>query len=696
MAGWFYNPPPQPQSLQPSTAPEANPASTYTNNSGPILAANLVATVSTWPVESWSAQRGATVASQLATAKSSVAPIPHINKAQRLSQTSWVPEQWGTQVPIGGGVGGTLAAVTSATQVPAVLVAANAAVRTLWPEPQWDAQAEMTVASIFAGVANPPSLVSHAPAQVQAGVIATWLPEEWRGQSESAIAGGLSQIIPPPVLIPSQAQFAASVAGGALWPRETWSVQTSVHSLAWLPAPITAIPKPVPHTEAGSWPQEQWNAQTGAVVASRLATVQQQIPPLNAGLLANLQSSWPREQWSAQTATNIAGLLAPVKPPTFVNNPPLQPTVFATLLASWPKEDWSAQAGARVASQFSQLISYVPEPISQAVQALWPREDWKAQSAIGVAASLAQGQVAALYTPSSTVAQKLLLNGTWVRETWTAQTGPQGAGWITLQQPVTPSPATQPRLERFSWFQEQWSAQTGATVAGRLAIANEPQPLAPIQQQIVSLWAADTWNAQGSPTVASQLAAVFDIPFVPGPTRSEISSLWPQEQWNAQTGPSVAGKLAAASAPPIPARPAAYQTLRGLWPQEDWVAQPGTRGAPAFAKTIPPVPYINVWSKSAVVGSWPQEAWKAQQAARGAYMFANIGPPPPPPAPNRPVGPAANLGYKVTTRTFNLLEMVSREWGGEFRAPDHRVYEFSNGRAFDSTDMTQNGFYRKN
>lgn len=54
-----------------------------------------------------------------------------------------------------------------------------------------------------------------------------------------------------------------------------------------------------------------------------------------------------------------------------------------------------------------------------------------------------------------------------------------------------------------------------------------------------------------------------------------------------------------------------------------------------------------------------------------------------------------NLGKPVTTRTFSLLEMVERAWGSEFRAPDHRIYEWSNGRAFDSTDMGTTGIYRR-
>lgn len=56
----------------------------------------------------------------------------------------------------------------------------------------------------------------------------------------------------------------------------------------------------------------------------------------------------------------------------------------------------------------------------------------------------------------------------------------------------------------------------------------------------------------------------------------------------------------------------------------------------------------------------------------------------------------ASLGLQVTTRDFNLLEMVSRAWGGEFSAPDHRVYAWGNGvRFFDSTDLGTTGIYSR-
>lgn len=58
----------------------------------------------------------------------------------------------------------------------------------------------------------------------------------------------------------------------------------------------------------------------------------------------------------------------------------------------------------------------------------------------------------------------------------------------------------------------------------------------------------------------------------------------------------------------------------------------------------------------------------------------------------QPLNPA--LGLPVSSRAFSLLEMVERSWGSEFRAPDHGIYEFSNGRRFDSTDMGTTGIYR--
>jgi hypothetical protein len=52
------------------------------------------------------------------------------------------------------------------------------------------------------------------------------------------------------------------------------------------------------------------------------------------------------------------------------------------------------------------------------------------------------------------------------------------------------------------------------------------------------------------------------------------------------------------------------------------------------------------------------------------------------------------LGRPVTSRQFSWKEMVIRLWGSEYAAPDHGVYQFSNGRRFDSTDLGITGIYR--
>lgn len=54
------------------------------------------------------------------------------------------------------------------------------------------------------------------------------------------------------------------------------------------------------------------------------------------------------------------------------------------------------------------------------------------------------------------------------------------------------------------------------------------------------------------------------------------------------------------------------------------------------------------------------------------------------------------LGNLPTTRTFSWLDMVQRSWGGEFNAPDHGAYVFSNGRSYDSTDKSSSGIYNNN
>ena len=55
-----------------------------------------------------------------------------------------------------------------------------------------------------------------------------------------------------------------------------------------------------------------------------------------------------------------------------------------------------------------------------------------------------------------------------------------------------------------------------------------------------------------------------------------------------------------------------------------------------------------------------------------------------------------NLGGKVVARTISWQSMVTQAWGSEFHAPDHGIYEFSNGKKYDSTDQSQGGVYEPN
>ncbi len=56
---------------------------------------------------------------------------------------------------------------------------------------------------------------------------------------------------------------------------------------------------------------------------------------------------------------------------------------------------------------------------------------------------------------------------------------------------------------------------------------------------------------------------------------------------------------------------------------------------------------------------------------------------------------ANNLGFKVHTQTIDWGQLCRRAWGSEFNAPDHGMYEFSNGRKWDSTDRGTTGVYSK-
>ncbi len=55
-----------------------------------------------------------------------------------------------------------------------------------------------------------------------------------------------------------------------------------------------------------------------------------------------------------------------------------------------------------------------------------------------------------------------------------------------------------------------------------------------------------------------------------------------------------------------------------------------------------------------------------------------------------------NLGAKVSTRNISFLDLAMRAWGTEWNAPDHSIYQWSNGRKFDSTDRGNTGIYNGN
>ena len=50
----------------------------------------------------------------------------------------------------------------------------------------------------------------------------------------------------------------------------------------------------------------------------------------------------------------------------------------------------------------------------------------------------------------------------------------------------------------------------------------------------------------------------------------------------------------------------------------------------------------------------------------------------------------------VSFTSFTILDLVTKSWGGEYNAPDHGIYQFSNGRRFDSSDRGNSGIYNSN
>lgn len=54
-----------------------------------------------------------------------------------------------------------------------------------------------------------------------------------------------------------------------------------------------------------------------------------------------------------------------------------------------------------------------------------------------------------------------------------------------------------------------------------------------------------------------------------------------------------------------------------------------------------------------------------------------------------------NISYKVTYRVVTQRDLVIRAWGEEWAENDPDIYEWANGRSFDSSDKGITGIYGK-
>lgn len=308
--GHWYNPPPavQPAALH---APVATPWTNVAPN--PIgSGAQFDAIRSAWPEESWPAQSGDIVASQLAAvvppARSAVGPISE-----------------------------------------AVAVAINAA----WAPEQWGAQVAGKTASLFATVTTP--VIFPSPLRIlRSTVLSTWLPESWYAQSESGIASGIAQIQLPPLYQPWSTTARMALLR-SLWLAEDWPSQAGARYAAWIPLPVTPLPTVIRHPEILLWTPDTWSAQPGTRAASILAGRPAPLPYANRWLSAAVRSTWLPENWPAQTFPDIAGGESPLSPP--LPRPPSQLTI-----SLWPVELWGAQPGTRGAAILAsaQIITFMP------------------------------------------------------------------------------------------------------------------------------------------------------------------------------------------------------------------------------------------------------------------------------------------------------------------------------------------------
>ncbi len=349
--GHWYNPPP---SVQPAVhAPVGTPAPP--NPIGALgQGAKFNALLSAWPPESWPAQSGDTVASQLAAAWSNAPPNPIGSGAQfDAIRSMWPQESWPAQSGdiVAGGLAPLAPAARSAVgPIPlAVAVAINAA----WPPEQWGTQIAGDTASLLAVVTTP--VIFPSPLRIlRAAVASTWLPESWYAQSESGIASGIAQIQLPPIYQPWSTTSRMALLR-SLWLPEVWPSQVGARYAAWIPLPVTAVPTAIRHPEILLWTADTWGAQSGTRAVSILATAPASQPYANRWLAAALRSAWAPEDWPVQTFPDIAAGTSPLPPPL-----PRSPSQFTISL--WPVEFWGSQPGARGAAILAspQLLIFMP------------------------------------------------------------------------------------------------------------------------------------------------------------------------------------------------------------------------------------------------------------------------------------------------------------------------------------------------
>lgn len=459
MAGWFYNPPP-PQPAAVYVPPNAAAWSNVAPN--PIgSGAALDAILSTWPQESWPAQSGDIVASQLATAWASPQPQPFYGTRplDALIRSTWLAESWASQVLIGGGVGALNAALAppSRSAVGPLPQAVAAAINAAWLPEQWGTQIAGDTASLLAAVSTP--VIFPSPLRVLgAAVASTWLPESWYAQSESGIASGLAQIQLPAVYLPwPTASRMAQLR--SMWLPEEWPSQAGARYAAWIPPFVTPLPAAIRHPEIMLWTPDTWGTQSGTRAASISAQVPAPQPYLNRALAAALRAAWPSEDWPAQTFAPFAGVqVFPVVIPA------ASPSILRAIRL-WPPEEWASQSGARYAGWIPPFITPLPTKIPHPEILLWAADTWGSQSGTR-AASIFAGVPATL--PYANRWLSAALRSAWLPEDWPAQTFPDIAGG---QSPLTPPLPRSPSQFPISlWPMEFWGTQPGTRDASIFAV----------------------------------------------------------------------------------------------------------------------------------------------------------------------------------------------------------------------------------